>query len=132
MIRPWSTRVPPAQIRATAPKLIMIYVTGFIRADMHWKAALIFVAVIPVLSVVVFGVMLWTMPRYKQVQAGLDKVLGLTRENLTGVRVVRAFGREESEVEGFEAQNNALTTPITSPARAVKVMPVKEGAPAPG
>ena len=74
-----------------------------------WKAALAFVAVIPLLSVVVFGVMLWTMPRYKRVQAGLDQVLSAARENLTGVRVVRAFGREESEVEGFEAQNNALT-----------------------
>ncbi len=74
-----------------------------------WKAALIFVAVIPLLSLVVFGVMLWTMPRYKQVQAGLDQVLSAARENLTGVRVVRAFGREEAEIEGFEAQNNALT-----------------------
>ena len=74
-----------------------------------WKAALIFAAVIPLLSVVVFGVMLWTMPRYKQVQGKLDKVLGTTRENLTGVRVVRAFGREESETEEFERENNALT-----------------------
>lgn len=74
-----------------------------------WKAALIFVAVIPLLSIVVFGVMLWTMPRYKQVQQGLDKVLGVTRENLTGVRVVRAFGREEDEAGAFQAENNALT-----------------------
>jgi ATP-binding cassette subfamily B multidrug efflux pump len=74
-----------------------------------WKAAIIFAAVIPLLSVVVFGVMLWTMPRYKQVQGKLDKVLGTTRENLTGVRVVRAFGREESETEEFERENNALT-----------------------
>lgn len=74
-----------------------------------WRAALIFVAVIPLLSVVVFGVMLWTMPRYKRVQAGLDRVLGATRENLTGVRVVRAFGREQAETEAFEQENNALT-----------------------
>lgn len=74
-----------------------------------WRAALIFVAVIPLLSVVVFGVMLWTMPRYKSVQSGLDKVLGATRENLTGVRVVRAFGREQAETEAFEQENNALT-----------------------
>jgi len=74
-----------------------------------WKAALIFVAVIPLLSVVVFGVMFWTMPRYKQVQAGLDQVLGTTRENLTGVRVVRAFGREQAETDAFERENNALT-----------------------
>lgn len=74
-----------------------------------WKAALIFAVAIPLLAVVVFGVMLWTMPRYKQVQKGLDRVLGKARENLTGVRVVRAFGREEDEVAAFEAENNALT-----------------------
>ncbi|WP_322173399.1 ABC transporter ATP-binding protein [Acutalibacter caecimuris] len=74
-----------------------------------WKAALIFVGVIPLLSVVVFGVMLWTMPRYKRVQQGLDKVLSATRENLTGVRVVRAFGREQSEIEGFQQENQQLT-----------------------
>ena len=72
-------------------------------------AALIFVVTIPLLAVVVFGVMLWTMPRYKKVQAGLDKVLGATRENLTGVRVIRAFGREEAETQRFEGDNNALT-----------------------
>ena len=64
---------------------------------------------IPLLAVVVFGVMLWTMPRYKKVQAGLDRVLGNTRENLTGVRVIRAFGREEAETGRFETENNALT-----------------------
>ena len=53
--------------------------------------------------------MLWTMPRYKQVQAGLDKVLGATRENLTGVRVIRAFGREAAENQRFQQENNALT-----------------------
>jgi len=74
-----------------------------------WKAALVFAAVIPLLSLVVFGVMLWTMPRYKQVQSGLDNVLGVTRENLTGVRVIRAFGREEAETARFEETNNALT-----------------------
>ena len=72
-------------------------------------AALVFVVTIPLLAVVVFGVMLWTMPRYKQVQAGLDKVLSATRENLTGVRVIRAFGREEAETEAFQTENNALT-----------------------
>lgn len=72
-------------------------------------AALVFVVVIPLLAVVVFGVMLWTMPRYKKVQAGLDRVLGNTRENLTGVRVIRAFGREEAETGRFETENNALT-----------------------
>ena len=72
-------------------------------------AALVFVVAIPLLAVVVFGVMLWTMPRYKQVQAGLDKVLGATRENLTGVRVIRAFGREAAENQRFQQENNALT-----------------------
>lgn len=72
-------------------------------------AALVFVVAISLLAVVVFGVMLWTMPRYKKVQAGLDRVLGNTRENLTGVRVIRAFGREEAETGRFETENNALT-----------------------
>ena len=72
-------------------------------------AALVFVVAIPLLAVVVFGVMLWTMPRYNKVQAGLDRVLGNTRENLTGVRVIRAFGREEAETGRFETENNALT-----------------------
>ena len=72
-------------------------------------AALVFVVAIPLLAVVVFGVMLWTMPRYKKVQAGLDRVLENTRENLTGVRVIRAFGREEAETGRFETENNALT-----------------------
>lgn len=74
-----------------------------------WKAALVFAGVIPLLSLVVFGIMLWTMPRYKQVQSGLDRVLNVTRENLTGVRVIRAFGKEETETRRFEADNEALT-----------------------
>lgn len=74
-----------------------------------WKGALVFAAVIPLLSAVVFGVMLWTMPRYKQVQGKLDKVVNVTRENLTGVRVIRAFGREQNETEQFRAENESLT-----------------------
>lgn len=73
------------------------------------KAALLFVVTIPLLSVVVFGIMLWTMPMYKRVQAALDKILGLTRENLTGVRVIRAFNREEEERRHFSADNETLT-----------------------
>ena len=73
------------------------------------KAALIFVVTIPLLSVVVFGIMLISIPLYKKVQAGLDKVLGRTRENLTGVRVIRAFNREEEETESFTEENEALT-----------------------
>lgn len=72
------------------------------------KAAVIFVITIPVLSVVVFGVMLITMPMYRKVQGALDGILGITRENLTGVRVIRAFGREEQEKSRFEAQNDLL------------------------
>lgn len=74
------------------------------------KAAWIFVVAIPLLSVVVFGVMVITRPLYRTVQARLDQVLGLTRENLTGVRVVRAFGKEESEVQRFEEANGLLTS----------------------
>ena len=73
-------------------------------------AALWFVAAIPVLAVVVFGVMLLTMPMFKQVQERLDKVLGSTRENLNGVRVLRAFRKEEAECRSFEAQNAQLTS----------------------
>ena len=73
------------------------------------KAALIFVVAIPLLSVVVFGVMVVTRPLYKTVQNRLDRVLGLTRENLTGVRVVRAFDKEQSEIDRFEDANDLLT-----------------------
>lgn len=73
------------------------------------KAALIFVVVIPVLSIVVFGIMLITIPLYKKVQAGLDKILGITRGNLTGVRVLRAFHKEEEEIAEFSEGNEKLT-----------------------
>ena len=73
------------------------------------KAALVFVVAIPLLSIVVFGVMLITMPMYKRVQAALDKVLGKTRENLTGARVIRAFNKEEKEIEEFHESNEVLT-----------------------
>lgn len=72
------------------------------------KAALIFVAAIPLLSIVVFGVMLATIPLYKKVQSGLDRVLGITRENLTGARVIRAFGKEKEETEHFVEANLGL------------------------
>lgn len=73
------------------------------------KAALIFVVTIPLLSVVVFGIMLITIPLYKKTQAALDRVLGITRENLTGVRVIRAFNKEEEEKERFQESNDTLT-----------------------
>ena len=72
------------------------------------KAAFIFVVTIPALSVVVFGIMMWTMPLFKKVQAGLDSVLGATRENLTGARGIRAFNKEQEEIEAFERKNSAL------------------------
>lgn len=72
------------------------------------KAALIFVVTIPLLSIVVFGIMMITMPLYKKVQSGLDQVLGRTRENLSGARVLRAFHKEEEETEAFENENEAL------------------------
>lgn len=72
------------------------------------KAALVFVCAIPVLAVIVFGIMLSTRPLYKKVQAGLDKILGITRENLTGVRVIRAFNKEQTEVDEFKTSNEAL------------------------
>lgn len=72
-------------------------------------AVLWFAAAIPVLALVVFGVMLLTMPMYKKVQERLDRVLGATRENLNGVRVLRAFRKEEAECESFQRQNGALT-----------------------
>ncbi len=73
------------------------------------RAALIFVAAIPALSVVIFGIMLWCIPLYKKVQSKLDKVLGITRENLTGVRVIRAFCKEEEEIQSFTRHNSELT-----------------------
>ena len=73
------------------------------------KAALVFVVGIPALAVVVFGVMLACIPLYRKVQNRLDKVLGLTRENLTGVRVLRAFCKEEEQEAEFQKQNQTLT-----------------------
>ena len=73
------------------------------------KGALIFAVVIPLLSIVVFGVMKITIPLFKQVQRSLDKVTGTTRGNLTGVRVIRAFHMEEEEVSDFEENNDELT-----------------------
>ena len=73
------------------------------------KAALVFVVTIPLLSVVVFGIMLVTMPLYKKVQSNLDSVLLTTRENLTGARVIRAFNKEEDEIQRYEEENQTLT-----------------------
>lgn len=73
------------------------------------KSALTFVAVIPALGIVVFGIMLITMPLYKRVQSGLDRILRKTRENISGVRVIRAFGKQDDEIEEFHEENETLT-----------------------
>lgn len=72
------------------------------------KAALIFVAAIPLLSIVVFGIMLISMPLYKKVQRQLDKILLKTRENLIGMRVIRAFNRQEDEIKSFDDSSDLL------------------------
>ena len=73
------------------------------------KAALVFVVTIPLLSIIVFSIMLISIPLYKKVQSALDKVLGITRENLTGSRVIRAFNKEDDEKVHFNENNDLLT-----------------------
>ena len=77
--------------------------------EMKW----IFAVTIPLLSIVVFGIMLISIPLYKKVQSKLDAVLGITRENLSGVRVIRAFHRETEEKERFEEGNDALSVSVS-------------------
>ena len=72
------------------------------------KVALIFVVTIIILSIVVFSIILYTIPMYKKVQSALDRVLGITRENLTGARVIRAFGKEEQEISEYDARTHKL------------------------
>ena len=72
------------------------------------KSALIFTIAIPILCVIVFGIMLGSIPLYKRVQVNLDRVLSITRENLAGTRVIRAFANEESEIKNFDRTNAAL------------------------
>ena len=73
------------------------------------RCALIFVVAIPVLGVIVFGIMVVSIPLFKKTQEALDRLLGITRENLTGVRVIRAFCKEKEEIDEFDRQNQALT-----------------------
>lgn len=73
------------------------------------RVAFVFVVTIPLLSIVVFGIMMASIPLYKKVQAALDKVLGITRENLSGSRVIRAFHKERDEILHFNESNDALT-----------------------
>ena len=86
------------------------------------QAALTFAVLIPALCIVVFGIMLITMPMYKRVQAGLDRVTGATRQNLSGVRVLRAFCKEEAEVEYFNSQTQNLTDKQLSAGRISALM----------
>ncbi len=72
-------------------------------------AAVTFAVVIPLLSIVVFGIMALTVPLYRKVQEGIDKILGITRENLSGARVIRAFGQEDSERQRFHTANDSLS-----------------------
>lgn len=79
------------------------------------KVAVIFVVAVPLISVVLYAIMKWTVPIYKKVQASLDKISLLTRENHVGVRVVRAFGRQKEEMAAFSETNNEYTkTQITA------------------
>ena len=87
-----------------------------------FQAALVFAGVIPVLCLIVFGIMLVTMPMYKRVQAALDGVTSATRQNLSGVRVLRAFTMEAAEVEGFEKQTEILTVRQLSAGRISALM----------
>ena len=87
-----------------------------------FQAALVFAGVIPVLCLIVFGIMLITMPMYKRVQSALDGVTSATRQNLAGVRVLRAFCKEDTEVAGFEQQTNGLTARQLSAGRISALM----------
>ncbi len=88
---------------------IIVFGAAIMAFTVSWKAALVFVAVIPLLAIVIYGIMLITVPLYKKVQEKLDSLLGITRENLTGVRVIRAFCQEESEKERFDETNTELS-----------------------
>lgn len=101
---------------------IIVFGAMIMAFTIDMKCALIFVVAIPLLALVVFGVMMITMPMYKKVQSALDKVLGITRENLTGVRVIRAFHREEVEEKRFREQNSTLSHLQTAVARISAVM----------
>ena len=88
---------------------IIVFGAMIMAVTIDVKCALIFVVAIPLLSIVVFGIILSTIPMYKKVQSRLDQVLGITRENLTGVRVIRAFHQEAKEEERFRENNEALS-----------------------
>ncbi len=89
---------------------IIVFGAAIMAFTVSWQAALLFVGVIPLLAAVVYGIMLLTVPLYKKVQEKLDSLLGITRENLNGARVIRAFSREDDETKRFEETNSELST----------------------
>ena len=89
---------------------IIVFGAMIMAFTIDMKSALVFAVAIPVLSIVVFGIMMFTIPMYRKVQNALDKILGITRENLTGVRVIRAFHQEDEEEENFKQHNQRLAS----------------------
>lgn len=100
----------------------VVFGAMFMAFTIDFEAALVFAGVIPVLCVIVFGIMLITMPMHKRVQGDLDGVTSATRQNLTGVRVLRAFCMEEAEVASFEARTKKLTADQLSAGRISALM----------
>ena len=100
----------------------VVFGAMFMAFTIDFRAALVFAGVIPVLCLIVFGIMLITMPMYKRVQGALDVVTSATRQNLTGVRVLRAFCKEEAEVAGFAEKTESLTNRQLSAGRISALM----------
>ncbi|MBQ9806620.1 MAG: ABC transporter ATP-binding protein [Clostridia bacterium] len=86
---------------------IIVFGAMIMAFTVKWKSALVFVVIIPLLAAVVFSIMLKTIPLFKRVQGDLDRVTSVTRENLTGSRVIRAFRKENAEIEQFNTANEA-------------------------
>ena len=100
----------------------VVFGAMFMAFTIDFRAALVFAGVIPVLCLIVFGIMLITMPMYKRVQGALDGVTSATRQNLTGVRVLRAFCKEDAEVAGFAEKTESLTNRQMSAGRISALM----------
>ena len=100
----------------------VVFGATFMAFTIDFRAALVFVEVIPVLCLIVFGIMLITMPMYRRVQGALDGVTSATRQNLTGVRVLRAFCKEDAEVAGFAEKTESLTNRQLSAGRISALM----------
>ncbi len=86
---------------------IIVFGAMIMAFTVEWKSAMVFVVIIPLLAAVVFSIMLKTIPLFKRVQGDLDRVTSVTRENLTGSRVIRAFRKEDAEIEQFNTVNEA-------------------------